>query len=136
LPCAEKQILALHAGSAGPRADQHAEIAILERDHGVAAGAHFIEGWEGAVIQLHHDALHRRRRRRYFQQIQIDRLIGAQHLTRRDAKGERVTDISGRAGDGDGDWFLHDKLPGAKGRNGSRNHRNSVALWRVRRGAG
>jgi len=33
------------------------------------------------------------RRRRYLQQVQIERLIGAQHLARSDAKSERITDV-------------------------------------------
>jgi hypothetical protein len=69
---------------------------------------HSIQSREGAVVQFHHHALHRRDCRRYLQQVQIDRLIGAEHLTRRDAKRERVADITGCPRDGDSDWFLHE----------------------------
>jgi hypothetical protein len=72
---------------------------------------HSVESREGAVIQFHHHALYRRRRRGNLQQIQVDRLIGAQHLARSDPKRERITDVSGRARDGDSDWLLHDSLP-------------------------
>ena len=95
-------------GTARPGADQHGEIAVLEADVGIGRGRHLVQSREGAVVQLHHHALHRRARRRDLQQIQIDRLIGAEHLTRCDAKRQRITDIAGGARDGDSDWLLHD----------------------------
>ena len=70
----------------------------------------FVERREGAVIEFHHDALHSGRGGRYFQQIQVDGLVGAQHLTGRDAKCERIPDIACSARDGDGDWLFHDEL--------------------------
>jgi hypothetical protein len=69
---------------------------------------HSIERREGAVVQFHHHALNRRAGRRDLQQIQVDRLIGTQHLTRGHPECERVADISGCAGDGDSDWLFHD----------------------------
>ncbi len=110
----EQQILALHAGAARPRADQHREIAVLERDAGIVRRGDLVEGGERAVVQFHHHALHGRRRRRYFQQIQVDRLISAEHLAGCDAKRERIPDVAGSACDGDGDWFFHDELPTAQ----------------------
>ena len=104
----QQEILALHARTTRPSADQHGEIAILEADVGIGSGRHLVQSREGAVVQLHHHALHRRARRRDLQQIQIDRLIGAEHLTRCDPKRERITDIAGGARDGDSDWLLHD----------------------------
>ena len=111
----EQQILALHAGSARPRADQHGVIAVLECDAGIGARRHLVEGGECAVVELHHHALHRRARRRDLEQIQVDRLVGAQHLTRCDAKGERITDVTRGARDGDSDRLLHE-IPRRKSR--------------------
>jgi hypothetical protein len=39
--------------------------------------------------------------------VQIDRRIGAQHLTRRDTEGEGVTDLPCGTGDGDIDGGFH-----------------------------
>jgi hypothetical protein len=66
-----------------------------------------VERGERAVVELHHHALQRRQRRRDLEQMQIDRLIGAEHLAGSDTEGEGVTDLAGSAGDRDVDGTLH-----------------------------
>ena len=115
LPWAEK-ILAFSSSRSlrsmpGPRGRAPTSMAKLQSLKAAAASLrrrHFVQRREGAVVQLHHHALYRRARRRDLQQIQVDRLIGAEHLTGCDAKRERIADISGRARDGDSDWLFHD----------------------------
>ena len=89
----EQQILALHARAARPRADQHGNLAVLEGDSRIVGRGHFVEREERAIVQLHHHALHRAERRRNLEQIQIDGLVGTEHLPGGDAKGERIPDV-------------------------------------------
>jgi hypothetical protein len=64
LPCGPKdgavggqQILALHAGAARPRADQHGEIGVFERDFQLSVATTPGQQRKGAVVQFHHHAL-------------------------------------------------------------------------------
>ncbi len=110
----EQQLLALHPGSARPRADQHRDVAVLERAARVVRRRNLVERAESAIVELHHHALHRGGSGGYFQQIEIDRLVGPEHLTRGDAKRERIADVSRGAGDRDGDWLFHGTTLGQK----------------------
>ncbi len=76
----QQQIFALHARAARAGTHQHAEITVFECDGGIAGRGHLVESGKRTVVQLHHDALDRRRGRRNFQQVQIDWLVGPQHL--------------------------------------------------------
>jgi hypothetical protein len=107
----EQQILALHARTARPRADQHGDLAVLEGDARIVGRRYFVEREERAIVQLHHDALHGAERGRNLEQIEIDGLIGTEHLPGGDAKGECIPDVSGCAGDGDGNWLFHGGNP-------------------------
>ena len=82
----------------------------LERDFRVVGRDDTVERRERAIVEFHHDALQRPQRRGDFEQMQVDGLIGAQHLTGGDAKGERVADLAGGSGDGDVDGLLHRSL--------------------------
>ena len=130
----EQQVLALHAGAARARADQQRVVAVLERLLRVVGRDHAGERREGAVRQFHHDAGQRRQRGRDFEQVQVDRLVGAEHLPGGDAEGERIADMAGGAGDGDGDGWLHQDSGcgrGSRGRNCSSGAR--VQARRTRR---
>jgi hypothetical protein len=105
-----QEVLALHAGAARARADQQRCLAILEGYFGVVGGDDLVERGEGAVIEFHHHTRELRQRRRDLEQVQVDRSIAAQHLSRGDAEGEGVADLAGRAGDGDIDCGFHRKL--------------------------
>ena len=61
---------------------------------------------EGAVVELHDDALEHLQRRLDLEQAQHDGLVGAEQLARGDAEQERVADLAGGAGDGDVDGGL------------------------------
>jgi hypothetical protein len=103
----QQQILALHARAARTRADQQSNVAVLERDPRVVGRDDLVERRERAVVELHDHALQRAERRRDFQQVQVDRLIGAEHLAGRDTEGEGITDLAGGAGDRNVDGTLH-----------------------------
>src|SRR5467141_256322 len=102
LPFAE-QVLALHAGTARPRADQQRDVDIAERDLRLGGGRHALEQGKGAVVELHHHALQRLLRLlvRDLEHLQDHRLVPPQHLARGDAKQQRVADLAGGAGHGD-----------------------------------
>ena len=102
----EQEVLALHAGAARARADQHRVVAVLEGRLRVVGRDDAVERREGAVGELHHDAGERGQRGRDLEQLQVDRAVGAEHLPGRDAEGERVADVAGGAGDGDGGGFF------------------------------
>ncbi len=63
---------------------------------------------EGAVVELHRDALERLLDRldRDLEQLQDDRLVLAEHLARGDARQDAVADLTGGAGDGDAERSL------------------------------
>ena len=56
---------------------------------------------EGAVVELHRGALGGLHRLRDLQQAQLDRGVGAEHLTAGDAEQQGVADLSGGARNGD-----------------------------------
>ena len=65
-------------------------------------GSHLDKQREGAVVELHHYALEclLRAVHGYFEQLQDDRLILAQHFARSDAKQKGVADLACGAGNG------------------------------------
>jgi len=65
---------------------------------------------ECAVVQFHDHAVQCRKRRRDFQQLQNDGLLGAEHLARGDAKRELIADLAGGAGNGDTNGIFHRML--------------------------
>src|SRR5262249_31017199 len=58
---------------------------------------------ERAVVELHRGALGGLQRGRDLQQPELDGCVGAEELPRGDAEEQRVADLAGRPGDGDGD---------------------------------
>src|ERR1700683_4142686 len=89
-------------------------MAVAEGDHGVVAGLDLVERGKRAVIELHDHAAERGQGRRYFQQVQVDRLVGAEHGSRGDAKGQGIADLAGSAGDGNVQGLLHGVSSGEK----------------------
>ena len=85
---------------------------------------------EGAVVELHDDALERLEGGRDLEQAQLDRGVGAEQGAARDAEEEAVADLACGAGDGDLDGgcahgrALHvgDVVGGLVGRNCAREH--------------
>ena len=68
-----------------------------------AVGVIPLSSGKGAIVQFHDHALERAERRRNFDQGQVNRLVRAEHRAGGDAKEEGITDLAGRAGDGDFD---------------------------------
>src|SRR6185295_16825835 len=91
--------------TARPRADQHRVVAVLEGGLWVVGCDDAVERREGAVGEFHHDTGERGQRGRDLEQLQVDRAVGAEHLPGCDAESERVADVAGGAGDGDGGGF-------------------------------
>ena len=96
-----EQVAALHALSAGPGADEQGEVDAVEDRVGVVADLHARERREGAVVELHDDALERLERRGDLEQAQLHRGVRPEQGTARDAEQEAVADLAGGAGDGD-----------------------------------
>ena len=66
------------------------------------------QGREGAVVELHHDALECLQRRLDLEQLELDRAIGAEQGAAREAEEQAVADLTGRAGDGHLEGRAHD----------------------------
>ncbi len=103
----EQQILALHARTARTCTDQQADVEVAERHLRIIRRDDLVERRECAVVQLHHHPVERAQRRSDLQQVQVHRLVGAQHLARRHAKGEGITNLTGGTGDRDVHGLLH-----------------------------
>ncbi len=103
----QQQVLAFHSRTARPGSDQKRDLAVAKGGLGLIRGHHLIQRRERAVVQLHHHSAQSRQRRRNFQQVQVHRLISAQHRTRCHAKREGVTDLASGTGDGDVYGLFH-----------------------------
>ena len=98
-------------GSAGPGADEQADVGAVEGGLGVVVDVDAGEQRKGAVVELHRRALGGLDGIGDLEQAQCDRRVGAEHLAARDAEQDRVADLAGGAGDGDLDgesltWFI------------------------------
>ena len=126
-----EQILALHPLLARHRADEQRPVHAGETLVEIGRRDDPMQQREGAVLELHHHALERAERRRDFDQVQIDRLIRAEHRAGSDAEEERVTDLAGRSGDGDFDGAFH-KRTGGRRDSAPANHSASLQICRCR----
>jgi len=98
-----QQVGALHPGTARASANQQGDVDAIEGDVWIVADVDARKQREGAVGQLHRRPLGGGERRRYLQQTERHRRVGAEHRPARDAKQDRVADLAGGAGDGDFD---------------------------------
>jgi hypothetical protein len=108
-------------GPAGRAPTSSADRGILERDLRIGCALHAGEKGEGAILELHHDALERGLGlvHRQLEQLEDHRLVPSQHLARSDAEQEAVADLASGAGDGDADgWFHRELLVGLGGAGG------------------
>jgi hypothetical protein len=104
----QQQILAFHARAARARTDQQRHMAVAECDPGVIAGNDFIQRRERAIAQFHDHPVQGRQRRGDFQQVQIDALVGAQHVAGGNSKGQGIADLAGGARNRDIQRWLHE----------------------------
>ncbi len=97
-----EQILALHPRPARTRADEQCDSGVLERGVRIRMRAHSREQRERAVVEFHHHALERLLRFLVgdLEQLQDDRLVGAEHLAAGDPEEQAVADLAGGAGHG------------------------------------
>ena len=98
-----EQVAALHAGRARPAADEQRHVDAVEGGLDVSSHLDAGEQRERAVVELHRRARGRLERRLDLEQAQLDGHVGTQQLAGRDPEEQRVADLSGSAGDGDGD---------------------------------
>ena len=107
-----KQISALHPFGARAGADKQRDIGVAEG--GRRFGGIFQSGKQrkGAVIKLHHDALHLLLAFRgcAVKQLQNNGLVGPEHVAGGDAEKERIADVAGWSGNGNADGFLHGQI--------------------------
>jgi hypothetical protein len=82
-------------------------VAVTKRDSRIVGRHHPSERRERAIVQLHDDALQRPERRGDLEQVQIQRLVGAEHRAGGHPESERITDLTGSAGNCDIDGLLH-----------------------------
>ena len=102
LPVGLEQVGALHALRARPRAHQQRDVHAVEGLARVVEDLGRGEQREGAVLQLQRGALGGLDGVGDLEQAQVDLLVGAEHLAAGDAEQQRVADLAGGAGDGDG----------------------------------
>jgi len=106
-----EEVSALHAGAAGLGADEEAPVGVLEADGGVGGLDDALEERESAVVELHGDAFEGLEGlfEGGFDELEDDRLVGAEHRAGGDAEQERITDLTGGAGDSNTDWGFHNR---------------------------
>ena len=130
-----EQVAALHALLARHRADEQRVVGIPEGDVGVVAAHDSGEQREGAIVQLHGDALERAQGGRDLEQLQDHRLVGTEQLPAGDAWEEAVADLAGSARDGDTNWGSACQEPSeerASGADVPRDHIWGIFRTRVR----
>ena len=86
-------------------------MAVLERDRRVVGRDDAVQRRERAVGELHDDALKCAQRRGDLEEVQVDGLVGAEHLAGGHAEREGIADLARSARDGDVDWGLHEVSP-------------------------
>ncbi len=96
-PVDTDQIAPLHPFFARHAAHAQDKIAVAEAVFEMAAIGFHDSGQrrEGAVVQLHHHTVQRRHDRRNFNQVQDDRLLWSEDLSRRQAENQRVANLAG-----------------------------------------
>ena len=96
-----EQVFALHPLLARHAADEqcpvHAAKALVE----IGRRNDAFKRRKGAVVEFHDHAIERGQGGFDFKQVQNDRLVRTEHGAGSDAEKERVTDLSGGAGDSD-----------------------------------
>jgi len=104
----EQQVRAVHAGAARHRADQEGGIGAVKGNARVARRHNLREQREGAVEELHADALQGSLALFViaFEQLQLNRRIGSEHGTAREAEEQSVTDVAGGTRNGDADSLI------------------------------
>jgi hypothetical protein len=111
----KQQVLALHARAPRPCADQKCHWQSLKAARR-RRSRRPAQRRERAVVQLHDHARERGQRRGDLEQVQVDRLVGAEHLSRRHSKGKCIADLARRTGnrdiDGGSHGFSEDRFSG------------------------
>ncbi len=103
-----EEVGAFHALFAGNGSNEECPVDVLEAFVEVGGLDDFGEEGEGAVVEFHGDALEGCETRLNLDEIEGDRLVGAEHRAGRDAEKEGVTDVTGGACDCDSNWiFFH-----------------------------
>ena len=92
-----EKVFAFHAGGTGAGADEEGPVSPGEGCVRLVGQNCTGEEGEGAVVQLHSHAFERAHRGRDLQQLEDDRLIGAEEVAIGDAKDESIADIAGGA---------------------------------------
>ena len=98
-----RMVLAAHC------AHEEADVRAVERLVRVGGDVDGLEQREGAVDELHRGALGGLEGRLDLEEAQAHLLVGAEQLAGGDAEEDRVADLAGGAGDGDGlghQWFI------------------------------
>src|SRR5262249_3597048 len=88
-------------------ADEERVVDALEGLARVVAGLDAVDQREGAVHELHDDAVQRAERGRDLEHREHERLVGAEEVAAREAEDEAVTDLTGRAGHCNSNGRLH-----------------------------
>src|SRR5699024_5256241 len=96
-----EQVTALHARAARAGADEEGVVDAVEDLLRVVADLDTGEGREGAVVELHDDALEGLQRGGDLQEAQLDGGVGPEQGAAGDAEEKAVADLTGRTGDGD-----------------------------------
>ncbi len=118
-----QQVLAEHARPARHRADEDRDLGSVETLHGIVVGFDAREQREGAVVELHDDAVDRAHGGLDVDELEDDRLVLAEHVASGDAKEQAVTDLASSSGDGDANGLLHQDSSGLETFSGGRARR-------------
>ena len=103
-------MFSFHAGLTRHTSDQQRPINVAEAFIEISSRHNRFEQRKCAIVQFHHHAIQRAERSGNLNQMQCERLVRPEHLSRGDAKQKRVTNLSGSASYSDFNWSLHDAI--------------------------
>ena len=96
-----QQVAAFHARAPRTGADEERKVDAVENLVGVVADLDAGQGRERAVVEFHDDALECLQGRRDLEQVQLHGRLRSEQGTTGNAEQQAVTNLAGRAGDGD-----------------------------------
>src|SRR4030095_2896122 len=76
----------------------------------IGSGDNRLEQREGAIVKFHYDAVQRTERIRNFDQMEYERLVLPEHLSRGDAEQKRVTNLPSGARHSDLNRSFHNAI--------------------------
>ena len=105
-----EEVSPVHAILTWEGTNKEDDVGILEGNLDLVSRDDASEGWEGAVGELHADAVEGAKGRGDFEEVQLDLLLRAKEITLSDAEGKSIADLTSSTSDNHVDGFAHFKV--------------------------